>query len=259
MQRLLWAIPLLAAWVSLAPSRAAAQLLVSINSSGVTLTYLDGRPAVDIPLKLASGTPCEIAANAYMAYVYLCDTNRFARIDLLARRELEPLTQPAGQADFLLAPDNSVFATVLYEIDRVHLCMRDPVTLRFIECIEIPNARPESLALVGSRVVQVSTLGFGETLRTHVVVWSGRGIVVEHEFPGTRTFAVAPSLSRCAGDCDNDNHTTIDELVLIASIGLGSRDIRQCPRPDTNQDSAITVDELIAASSSTLTGCTATP
>ncbi len=59
----------------------------------------------------------------------------------------------------------------------------------------------------------------------------------------------------CATDCDQDGVWTVDEIILVASIALGSRPARACPFADASNDGAVTVDELVAVLSRALEGC----
>lgn len=59
----------------------------------------------------------------------------------------------------------------------------------------------------------------------------------------------------CAGDCGADGAVTVDELVLIVNIALGSASVSQCSAGDVNRDGAITVDEIVSAVNRALGGC----
>lgn len=59
----------------------------------------------------------------------------------------------------------------------------------------------------------------------------------------------------CVGDCSCDNRVTIDEIVLMVSIAIGTADVSACPAGDPSGDSAVTVDEILAAISNALDGC----
>jgi len=69
---------------------------------------------------------------------------------------------------------------------------------------------------------------------------------------GWRTLlaAVAPGRvagQACVGDCGQDGLVTVDELVTMVNIALGSTETSECTAGDTNQDGEITVNEIIAA------------
>jgi ELWxxDGT repeat protein len=61
----------------------------------------------------------------------------------------------------------------------------------------------------------------------------------------------------CQGDCNGDQHVTIDELVTAMNIVLGTQPLEACSAYDVNGDGAVTVDELIGAMSFALNGCPA--
>jgi len=64
--------------------------------------------------------------------------------------------------------------------------------------------------------------------------------------------------STCAGDCDNDTFVTVDELITLVDIALGSADINACLAGNTNHDTQITIDEILSAVNHALNGCGAT-
>jgi hypothetical protein len=70
------------------------------------------------------------------------------------------------------------------------------------------------------------------------------------------TVSILLNTSGCFGDCNFDGQVTIDELVTLASIGLGTAPLAECPAADVNQDLRITVNEIVAASNTAITGCT---
>jgi hypothetical protein len=59
----------------------------------------------------------------------------------------------------------------------------------------------------------------------------------------------------CAGDCGGDGQVTIDELVTMVNIALGSRPVADCWAGDTSGDGEITIDEIIQAVNRALSGC----
>jgi hypothetical protein len=68
------------------------------------------------------------------------------------------------------------------------------------------------------------------------------------------TATATPEIAACAGDCNADGGTTVDEVVSLVSIALGAVE-GACPRGDANSDGQITVDEVVAAVSAALNGC----
>lgn len=59
----------------------------------------------------------------------------------------------------------------------------------------------------------------------------------------------------CIGDCGGDGQVTIDELISMVNIALGSRPISDCTAGDENRDGEITIDEIIKAVNNALNGC----
>lgn len=50
-----------------------------------------------------------------------------------------------------------------------------------------------------------------------------------------------------AGDCNGDDATLINELVLAVNVALGGQPLGLCPVLDTNGDGAVTINEIITA------------
>jgi hypothetical protein len=50
-----------------------------------------------------------------------------------------------------------------------------------------------------------------------------------------------------AGDCDDDGHVDIDELILGVGIVLGTVPTDTCPAFDLDGDTVVRVDELVVA------------
>ena len=63
----------------------------------------------------------------------------------------------------------------------------------------------------------------------------------------------------CVGDCGNSGEVTVDEILTMVNIALGTTDVAMCMAGDGNHDSQITVDEIITAVNHALAGCQLTP
>lgn len=66
----------------------------------------------------------------------------------------------------------------------------------------------------------------------------------------------------CVGDCDSDAQVTVNEIITMVNVALGSAAANDCSAGDVNHDGAITVNEIIIAVNNALDGCpgaTATP
>ncbi len=65
--------------------------------------------------------------------------------------------------------------------------------------------------------------------------------------------------SGCAGDCNGDGQVTVDEILTMVNIALGTSMVTDCLAGDTNGDGEITVDEIVAAVGNALNGCMMPP
>ncbi len=65
----------------------------------------------------------------------------------------------------------------------------------------------------------------------------------------------ASTHAQCVGDCGGDNEVTVDEIITMVNIALGSAQVSACPVGDANNDGEITVDEIIQAVNNALNGC----
>jgi hypothetical protein len=59
----------------------------------------------------------------------------------------------------------------------------------------------------------------------------------------------------CVGDCDGDGQVTVDEILTLIDVALGSAAITQCEPGDSNRDGRITIDEILIAVDNGLNGC----
>ena len=73
----------------------------------------------------------------------------------------------------------------------------------------------------------------------------------------TATPAVTPTATpiACVGDCNHSTEVTIEELITLVNIALGSSPISACLAGNANGDGEITVNEIIAAVNNALNGC----
>jgi photosystem II stability/assembly factor-like uncharacterized protein len=62
-------------------------------------------------------------------------------------------------------------------------------------------------------------------------------------------------VSTCGGDCNADGGATIDELVTLVNVALGTTSVVECGSGDTDGDGKISVDEIITAVDVVLDGC----
>jgi hypothetical protein len=59
----------------------------------------------------------------------------------------------------------------------------------------------------------------------------------------------------CIGDCNGDHQVTVNELIQMVNIALGSADVSTCPAGDPNADGDIAVNEIVAGVNNLLNGC----
>jgi hypothetical protein len=76
-------------------------------------------------------------------------------------------------------------------------------------------------------------------------------------FTPTPTQTPAPTSTPvlCVGNCDGDSSVTVDELLTMVNIALGTASVSTCPPGDPNHDDHITVDEILTAVNNALNGC----
>jgi len=63
----------------------------------------------------------------------------------------------------------------------------------------------------------------------------------------------------CSGDCNGDGTVTVDEIIVVVNIALGSANVSTCEAGDVNQDGQITVNEILVVVNNSLNGCSTTP
>jgi hypothetical protein len=59
----------------------------------------------------------------------------------------------------------------------------------------------------------------------------------------------------CGGDCDGGGTVTVDELITMVDVALGTEDVTTCSAGDRDADGQIRVDELVTAVNNALEGC----
>jgi hypothetical protein len=62
--------------------------------------------------------------------------------------------------------------------------------------------------------------------------------------------------SLCPGDCNHDEQVTVDEILTMVNIALGTGDLSDCSVGDWDDDGEITIDEILTAVNNALTDCT---
>lgn len=71
----------------------------------------------------------------------------------------------------------------------------------------------------------------------------------------TATVPPTPTPIPCAGDCDGSDSVTVEEIITLVNIALGTQPPAICVAGDRNGDAAVTVDEILIAVNLALLGC----
>jgi hypothetical protein len=71
----------------------------------------------------------------------------------------------------------------------------------------------------------------------------------------TPAATATPTQQPCPGDCDGSGDVTVDEIVVLVSIALGTAAANDCPPGDRDGSGSITVDEILQAVNAALEGC----
>jgi hypothetical protein len=61
----------------------------------------------------------------------------------------------------------------------------------------------------------------------------------------------------CTGDCGGNGEVTVDELLLMVNVALGTASVADCARGDVNLDGEIAIDEILQAVNNALGECPA--
>ena len=89
---------------------------------------------------------------------------------------------------------------------------------------------------------------------TPTVTPTGNGTETPTETPIPSPTATADT-SPCAGDCDGNAVTSINELIRAVNIALGLQEVSACPAADGDGNDIVAVNELIRAVNRALDGC----
>jgi hypothetical protein len=97
-------------------------------------------------------------------------------------------------------------------------------------------------------------LSFGVTFETQ---WGCPGNDF-YEFDGLSSdvFPLTIAARGCPGDCDTDGRVAIHELTTGVRMALGDAEITACPAMDGDGRGGVQVDDLVAAVTASLHGCT---
>ena len=73
--------------------------------------------------------------------------------------------------------------------------------------------------------------------------------------PSPASTPTPTATASCVGDCDGDGQVTVDEIITLIDVALGSAAITQCEPGDSNHDGHISIDEILTAVENALNGC----
>ncbi|MFI5365205.1 MAG: hypothetical protein ACHQ4J_06240 [Candidatus Binatia bacterium] len=82
-----------------------------------------------------------------------------------------------------------------------------------------------------------------------------RGVALAPVTLGAPTPSPSVTPIACIGDCDGSGMVTVDEILTLVNIALGSGSVMDCEAGDANQDGQITIDEILIAVNHALNGC----
>jgi hypothetical protein len=71
--------------------------------------------------------------------------------------------------------------------------------------------------------------------------------------------AASPARAACVGDCGDDGEVTVDELITMVNIDLGSVAVSACLAGDADGDGSIAINEIITGVNNALNGCSTSP
>lgn len=94
----------------------------------------------------------------------------------------------------------------------------------------------------------------GDTVRCTVNPSDGNA-----DGPTTMAEAVVVDSFHCPGDCDEQGAVTVDEVVTLVDIALGSSMVTRCLAGEIDGDGEVRVDELLSSIGSALDGCRPRP
>jgi Tol biopolymer transport system component len=138
---------------------------------------------------------------------------------------------------------------------RAHDSDRDPITFfaQLAGTIDMPPGAVITDHHDGTATVEWPTIL--EDVGTHVL-----RVAAFDEGGGERvrdvTIKVVPrDRAGCAGDCDETESVTIDELVALVGVALGTMSVDSCASGDADGDRQVTIDEILTAVDNLLLGC----
>jgi plastocyanin len=71
--------------------------------------------------------------------------------------------------------------------------------------------------------------------------------------------AAVSTAQSCPGDCDGSGDVSVNELIVMVNIALGSAPVADCRAGDSDGNGEISIAEIIAAVNAALNGCNGVP
>jgi len=99
--------------------------------------------------------------------------------------------------------------------------------------------------------------GWVATAGTHTLQWmlDPTNQVAETNESNNAASALWTSGGACTGDCSGDGEVTVNELITMVDIALGTTPVSTCSAGDANGDGEVTVNEIVAGVNHALSGC----
>jgi len=88
---------------------------------------------------------------------------------------------------------------------------------------------------------------------------SGKGLWVSAALLALALQVPPAGAQTCAGDCNTNNEVTVNEVVVLVNIDLGSTPLTSCPSGDIDGNEMITIDEVVTSVKNLLEGCPTGP
>jgi YVTN family beta-propeller protein len=190
-------------------------------------------------------TPDGTKAYVDMRGFYHIDPHRLDVIDTGLNRVTDTIDLPATSSGLAMTPDGRL----LYVSSCPHIFVVDTATDTIADILFIePCFTPMAIAAVAN----LPPLTPYPTLTP-----SPTGVSV------TPSPTATPTVPPCTGDCNGNDSVTVDEILIMVDVALGSDEVSECFAGDANNDGQITVEEILVAVNNALNTChplpTATP
>jgi YVTN family beta-propeller protein len=186
-------------------------------------------------------TPDGTKAYVDMRGFYHIDPHRLDVIDTALNRVTNTIDLPATSSGLAITPDGRS----LYVSSCPHIFVVDTATDTVADILFIENCvTPMAIAAVAD----LPPLTPYPTLTP-----SSTGL------PVTPSPTATPTVPACAGDCNGNDSVTVDEILTMVDVALGSDEVSVCLAGDANNDGQITIEEILAAVDNALNACRRLP